>query len=114
MGNENSGRRIKYDLDYMEIGRLYFDEGLTQAEIAERYSVDRSIISKFIGKYRDHKGSVFMAEVMKDKGPAGATHHIGAVHYKVGHRGLVYRWDGIEWVRNSMTWNDMIRTAVKL
>jgi hypothetical protein len=114
MGNENSGRRPNNSLDYKEVGMMYFDQGWTQQRLADRYGVDRCVIIRNLDQYRQFVTERDLHTHMMEISPPGATHYSGSAFYKIGLRGLVYRWNDIEWVRNSMSKHDMISSAVKL
>lgn len=49
--NKGAGRGIKQQLDRATLSHLYVDEGLSQAEIADRYGCTRQFISLLLAEH---------------------------------------------------------------
>ncbi len=42
-------------------------------------------------------------------GPGDAQYSLNSIDYKVGRHGMVFRWDGSEWVRSTLTVKEIER-----
>lgn len=74
--------------------------GKNYVEIAKKYKCHHSTVIKVV-KEHDHKTIAGAPHV--------TTHHMGRQPYRVGRFGLVYRWDGEEWVRSTVDLNQLVR-----